>query len=71
MSKLRSYLKETGTRQAELAKRVGVSFGHMSALVNGDKTPGLELAVRIEDATEGRVPARSWVPAASPEQDVA
>ncbi|WP_158589823.1 hypothetical protein [Gemmobacter lutimaris] len=47
----------------------------MSELVKGDKTPGLELAVKIEDATGGAVPARSWVAlppvAEDPEKDVA
>lgn len=79
MSKLRTYLTHTRTKQAELAKRVGVSCGYMSELVKGDKTPGLELAVRIEDATCGQVPARSWVspsdpaspPEISPQKDVA
>lgn len=76
MSNLRTFLAQTRTKQAELAKRVGVSCGYMSELVKGDKTPGLELAVRIEDATGGAVPARSWVaslpsPEATPQQDVA
>lgn len=76
MSNLRTFLVQTRTKQAELAKRVGVSCGYMSELVKGDKTPGLELAVRIEDATGGAVPARSWVaplplPESPPQQDVA
>lgn len=73
MSKLRAYLIETKTRQSDLAKKVGVSFGYMSELVAGGKTPGLELAVRIEDATGGAVRARDWItpPDAAPEQDVA
>lgn len=72
MSKLRTYLASTNTRQKDLARSLGVSVGYMSELVNGDKTPGLDLAVRIEDATGGQVPARSWVPELPPsQQDVA
>lgn len=76
MSQLRTFLSQTRTKQAELAKRLGVSCGYMSELVKGDKTPGLELAVKIEDATGGAVPARSWVaplpaPDAPSEKDVA
>ncbi|RID91527.1 hypothetical protein D2N39_12550 [Gemmobacter lutimaris] len=75
MSQLRTYLTQTKTKQAVLAKLVGVSCGYMSELVKGDKTPGLELAVKIEDATGGAVPARSWVAlppvAEDPEKDVA
>lgn len=78
MSQLRTFLTRTRTKQADLAKRLGVSCGYMSELVKGDKTPGLELAVKIEDATGGQVSARSWiepsiVPIVStdPEKDVA
>lgn len=69
MSNLRTFLTQTKTKQAELAKRVGVSCGYMSELVKGDKTPGLELAVKIEDATGGAVKARSWVMPAEAQAD--
>lgn len=61
MSHLSSYLVVSRKSQAALAEEVGVSRGYMSELVAGAKKPGLDLAFAIERATEGAVPAISWV----------
>ena len=57
---LRTYLDETGTTQAELAAAVGCKPAHMSLLVRSLRSPSLKLAMMIERATDGRVPAASW-----------
>ena len=62
MTQLRDFLSATKTKQSDLARRLGVSVAYMSELVNGSKTPGFELAFKIEDATGGAVSARSWLP---------
>ena len=62
MTDLRTYLNETKSKQSALAAAVGVSRGYLSELVGGSKRPSLELAVLIERATAGAVPATSWVP---------
>lgn len=61
MSHLSSYLQSSRKSQATLAEEVGVSRGYMSELVAGAKKPGLDLAFAIERATDGAVPAASWV----------
>jgi DNA-binding XRE family transcriptional regulator len=61
MTKLREHLATTGTRQSDLAEKVGVSRPYMSQLVGGTKMPGLELAIKIEAATDGAVTVRSWL----------
>lgn len=61
MSKLTTYLSETSTSQAKLSEALGISRGHMSLLASGERKPSLELAVAIERATDGAVPASSWV----------
>jgi DNA-binding XRE family transcriptional regulator len=61
MNKLKTYLAATKMRQSALAEVLEISRGHMSDLVNGAKQPGLELAFQIERATNGAVPAMSWV----------
>lgn len=38
-------------RQEDLAKRLGIGQAHVSMLVNGERTPSLRLALRIEDIT--------------------
>lgn len=67
MTHLKSYLIANKIKQAEFARSVGVSCGYMSELVNGEKTPGLELALRIEDVTRRAVSAGSWRTAKTPE----
>lgn len=79
MSDLPEYLTKTGLKQAAFAQRIGVTQVTVSKLIARTMLPGLELAVRIEDATCGQVPARSWVspsdpaspPEISPQKDVA
>ncbi len=76
MNQLRAYLAQNNIRQSALAETLGVSNGYMSQIINGDKRPSLDLAVKIEDVTDGAVTARSWVaplpaPDAPSEKDVA
>lgn len=76
MSDLPEYLTKSGLKQAAFAQRIGVTQATVSKLIARTMLPGLELAVKIEDATGGAVLARSWVaplpaPDAPPEKDVA
>lgn len=61
MEKLANYLMNVSASQADFAAAVGITRGHMSALLSGVRLPSLDLAVRIERATSGQVPASSWV----------
>ncbi|WP_298494543.1 helix-turn-helix transcriptional regulator [uncultured Maritimibacter sp.] len=61
MTLLKTYLSENAIPQKGMAVRLGISRGYMSEIVNGDKTPGLELAFAIERETAGAVPASSWI----------
>ena len=60
MSNLTTFLTETNTSQAKLSEALGISRGHMSLLVSGERKPSLDLAVAIERATGGAVPVSSW-----------
>ena len=54
------YLQANGLTAASFAKRLG---RHPSAIVryrNGETRPSLETALRIEELTDGTVPASSW-----------
>lgn len=61
---LKDFIKTTGETQEVWARRLGVGQAYLSLLLNGKKTPGLDLAVRIARATHGAVPVESWVPLA-------
>lgn len=74
MTQLQAYLAQANLRQSEFADLVGSSQATISKLANGSALPGLELAVRIDRATGGAVPAASWVPdsaPATPQEDAA
>lgn len=48
---LRRYLRQTKTTQLALAKRLGISQPYLNQILNGRRTPSLELAVDIERET--------------------
>jgi hypothetical protein len=55
-----SYLKEHQLSQSVAGKRFGVAKSYIGLLANMRATPGLHTAGRIEEVTEGAVPAKSW-----------
>lgn len=55
------FIKSSGLRQSEWAERIGCSRSYLSEILSGKKRPSLEVACRIEDLTEGKVPASSWM----------
>jgi transcriptional regulator with XRE-family HTH domain len=63
MTLLSKYLKEHRIAQADFATSVGVTQSVVSRMASGATKPGLDLAVRIERATLGLVPAACWVDA--------
>jgi transcriptional regulator with XRE-family HTH domain len=60
MSPLSAYLLDNGESQTEFAARVAVTQATVSRLCRGAMRPSLNLALRMERATEGMVPVGSW-----------
>lgn len=56
------FITTSGETRSAWAARLGISRSYLSDILNGNRKPGLELAVRIERATGGEVPAAIWVP---------
>lgn len=44
---LHAYLEETGTPQFQLAKKAGITQGHLSLILSGERTPSLPLALEL------------------------
>jgi predicted transcriptional regulator len=59
--RLADWLSETGKTQGWLAGQVGVTQGRISQLAAGD-VPSLELAAKIEEATEKAVTVHDLLP---------
>lgn len=55
---LREFKKRNGLKLDEMADELGVSVSHVSDLIRGTRGCSLELAVRIEEYTKGKVSCR-------------
>lgn len=60
-SKLAKYLRGKKLTQEQFAEIAGVPGPQMSLWLSGKRKPGLESAVKIEDATGGFVNHRDWI----------
>lgn len=58
---LADYLGSQKLSYAAFARLVGADRARIQRCASGDRGPGLALALAIEQATEGSVPAASWV----------
>ena len=57
---LKAWLNLHGETQRDFAKRVRVTPGMMSHLILGRSSPGGDLALRIEEATDGAIKSDRW-----------
>jgi len=55
MTNLTQYRNQNGLSLRAFAARVGLSAGYLSQIENGDRSPSLDTAFRIQEATSGEV----------------
>lgn len=60
MEQLATHLKAAGIKRNEFARSVGISAPYLTQILGGLKRPSLDLAFRIEKATDGIVPVSCW-----------
>lgn len=60
---LSQYLEHGQMSLSEFAKRAGISRSYMSEIAAGLKTPSLEMALKIHEATGESVPLKSLIKA--------
>jgi transcriptional regulator with XRE-family HTH domain len=60
MELLKTYLADSDETQAAFAERVRTTPATISRILSGTMRPGLDLAIEIEKATDGAVPANAW-----------
>lgn len=63
------FIAKSGETRSAWADRLGISKSFLSELLNGNRTPSLDLAVRIERMTDGAIPASCWIPEPAPTPD--
>lgn len=61
MNKLAQYLTDTRQSQIAFAEAIGCDKSIVSRLTRFEMVPSLELAVKIQNATDGFVSATSWI----------
>ena len=60
--KLKQWREEAGLTQQELADRLGVHVQYVSAIERGARRPGMGVAVRIRDVTNGAISVEDLAP---------
>lgn len=61
--KLRAYLDEKRITYREFAEKLGVHLQSLKSIVYGIRRPSLEIAVRIEELTNGEVAPKDLIAA--------
>jgi len=56
---LAEFITQSGESRSAWAGRIGISRSYLSDILNGNKTPSLAVAARIERLTNGKVSAAS------------
>ncbi len=59
--RLNEYLRSMCITQRGFAKKVDTTAVHLGNLLKGKSYPSLQLAVRIEKASDGKVTLYDWV----------
>lgn len=57
---LAEFLAETGEPQSNFAERIGATRQAVNQLLTGKSRPSLDVAIKIAEATRGRVPVEMW-----------
>lgn len=60
---LETWLADRNITQAEFARRIEYDRGNFNKILAGTLWPSLELALRIEKATNGSIPMSAWAEA--------
>ncbi|MCP5470425.1 MAG: helix-turn-helix transcriptional regulator [Chlamydiales bacterium] len=68
--KLKDWMEKRGLKLKEVSRLLGCSKAHVSALCLGKKAPSLEMAARIEEATNFEVLVWDFIPERTQRFDV-
>ncbi|MDS1138603.1 helix-turn-helix transcriptional regulator [Nitratireductor indicus] len=58
--KLETYLQSKDLKPTTFAAKVGVYPSTITRILRGERSPSLELVMKIERATKGKVKPRDW-----------
>ncbi|MBN7759475.1 helix-turn-helix transcriptional regulator [Nitratireductor aquimarinus] len=58
--KLETYLSERDMKPSAFAVEIGVAPSTITRILRGERSPGLDLVMRILRATDGKVSVEDW-----------
>jgi transcriptional regulator with XRE-family HTH domain len=59
--KLETFLSERNKKPSVFAAEIGVSPSTITRILRGERSPGLDLVMRINAATKGKVKPSDWL----------
>lgn len=62
MEKLKTFIRESGGTQSKLARQARISDAHLSEFLSGKKPISVDVAVRLSEATGGKVTVADLLP---------
>jgi plasmid maintenance system antidote protein VapI len=69
--KLSAYLEREGVKPSQFAYRLGVEPSTITRLLSGERSCSLDMAIRIEEATDGEVAPRELIQLEPPTKEAA
>lgn len=66
--KLETYLSDRKIKHSDFAEKLGVSQVTVTRYVNGNRTPSLSMALKIEELTKRKVRVSDWYDLSEPTQ---
>lgn len=61
MEQLKSYMADNALTHEAMSDRIGISRAYLTQILNGSRSPGWRVQVKIEQATGGAVRAEVWI----------
>jgi DNA-binding XRE family transcriptional regulator len=55
-----AWTQKSGKSKTEVAAALGISLSGLYQIISGRTQPRLETALKIEELTEGKLPAKVW-----------
>lgn len=61
MTTLAEHIKAAGLTRSKFAEMVGISAPYLSQIIAEERTPSIQVALRIASLTDGKIPVESWL----------
>lgn len=67
---IQKHIRETGLKQCDLARELGISETHLSLIISGKKPAGGKLALKMHKVFDGKFPIEYFLDPSSRASDL-